>query len=1306
MKTVLKRPLAPFSKTQDIRYFCLPPDSIILVPPRFPDLSKGEIGKWVFVDGNEYSDLPQKALDAYGKVHPIFPYTYDSLRVPITGFTPGFAYEFRYTIDNGVCQVVYSQFIIVLGIKPSQTEFLANKCGQGFESQCIKQGKYCFFKPFTTLFIQGTEEKFYYRSPPKLISAPPGVTTKSIDLQNESTTFTVSQNIPYGFYVFMVVGDTSVVQEKCLQPYFYQIDLSEYPLKANAGTDVLICNTSTELPGNAVKFPNWYLLDRTPTLAATPIISGDSTANLKINGLSTDATYRFLYRSWGGRKCESLFDTVIVRTAFQTPAAPNLGADFTTCANGNITLTALPAVLPGGVEGFWSLVNQSPSGSPPVFGNNTGTSITVGNLLPNTNYTFRFMVRNGCGSAFDEITVTTSNDIGPDQPNAGRDQCLSAGSTKVLLVASQPSPTGASGQWSALSTNPTATTFDAPNNFSTLVNGLSEGKNYSFIYTVNFGVCRAMQDTIVVSVGTTKRANIADSVLVFCNSKIPASIVLNADPSVGKWSQTDGVPGAIITEPQNPTTSINNLEAGSYRFKWSVKDGACDGGVDEVIIHIGAATPIVLLGKDSTLCASSNGILQLNAPTPRGFTGYWTFEEVAPTQPSAGAFFIQNTNPGQHNAIVQLKPGKTRLRWSLVPLPPCNNLPSYDDILVEYIPNADAGIDTLKFCDGKLIELKANQIGNNTSGTWTQISGTTIPQLPKVQQGDNPIFLQLKAAGIYQFRFTINSSTCPQSSDELTVVNYALPNFPDIGTEDTICVKDAILLNANVLPPGYEAKWTINKMPANAPVPAFAPNNQSQKVRVTNLIDGKYQFQYTITNGVCTLADVREDSLHIGTIDAGPDLIICRDTVVQLNPAGSNLNWTSYQNNPAGVGIDSKTGLTGSIKKAGEYYFILIDPEGCTDDVKITKKASNSIVSSPKDITICPGNTALLNADLQISTLPYTIQWQISTDNGNNWQNISGANSAIYTTTPLLKPNIVNYFRLLLSDPVCGNDTSGIYSVKSMSDLFIKKNPQVCNLDDGNGNHLLNFAQLILAGDTAAKWVSIDAPEPPGSWSQKNFSGFIPNKSYRFVATSTTAIPPCLNVSDTVLVFVTACCPKLCVDSSKIVTCNGLNTTLDLNQLLCNNTATGIWTYISGPASGLVISASRFVNPIGLAEGKYSLKYTLLPAGPGSCPNESLHAIEVKKSPNSGQFNGKIEICPQQDTIIQVMKLLGSADMGGTWTPANLGITQAGEINPKNWKAGSYLLRYTVSGTGGCADASTTVNLVVTNAPLANAGTD
>jgi large repetitive protein len=1029
MKTFLRKPVAPFERVERKRYFCDPPDSILIEPPRAPDPAQGEIGWWTFVDREEYDDLPQYAIDAYGKVKPSAPYTFDSLRVPLSGFSSGFTYEFRYTISNGSCETVYTEFIFVFGRHKGYTEYLSNNCGQGFDNQCVKNGRLCFFKPSISLFIQGGIEKFYLPKPPTIVKLPPKVTKAMVDLKNEGNGFSVTKDLPNGNYIFAFFPDTIDLQERCVEPVYFNISYSSPPPKANAGTDVFICTDKTELPGNVVTTPNWYLLDKVPNTANNPTMTNDSTSILKISGLTPNATYRFVYRSWGGVNCQSFYDTVTVRSANLQPPIPSIEADKTLCGGADFQISANLATLPSGTIGLWTLLSQVPAGKAPKIENPNSPTSNISGILPNTVYTFQFSLQNGCGINNAQLKVTTDANDGPQAPNAGKDQCLPSTVTKAVLIASQPAPSGASGEWSSVASNPNSVTFTNPLNFTTQVDGLQNGKTYQFVYTVKKGLCGLLRDTVKITIADKIKAAISDSLLVICNVKLPTSIELKASPLQGEWSQIDGIPGASIFDKNQATTTINNLTAGAYRFRWVAKNGVCDNGFDDVYVQIGGATPIVKLGNDTTLCANANGIFQLNAPNSQGFTGYWTFEDISNNQTSAGAFFIQNTNPTMPNAIVQLKPGKTRLRWSLYPNPPCQDQPSVDDIVIDYVPKSQIEKDTLELCAATLVELKGISSGAAT-GVWSQVSGINITNLPKNQQGDNPILIQLPQAGIYQLRYSISSTKCPSSQDELTIINHAAPPFPNIGLEDTLCVKEAILLNANVLPQGYTATWSVLSLPKNAQSPTFSPNANSQNVRVTNLQKGKYLFQYKISNGICTLSDVREDSIRLNTINAGNDFEICRDKEAQLGVFASNLKWSAFDKNPSPTNVEATIGKVSGMEKTGDYYFFLTDPQGCFDDLKITRIEGNTFNAIPKDVTLCEGKAITFSSDVKAIRTPFELQWQQSLDKGQTWQNIQGATQTSWQST---QKNGVQYYRILISDSRCGNDTSANFSLTYQS---------------------------------------------------------------------------------------------------------------------------------------------------------------------------------------------------------------------------------------------------------------------------------
>ena len=74
--------------------------------------------------------------------------------------------------------------------------------------------------------------------------------------------------------------------------------------------------------------------------------------------------------------------------------------------------------------------------------------------------------------------------------------------------------------------------------------------------------------------------------------------------------------------------------------------------------------------------------------------------------------------------------------------------------------------------------------------------------------------------------------------------------------------------------------------------------------------------------------------------------------------------------------------------------------DGGVDTANITNYQPPAVTLQPSDQTACPGSSASFNATASGSPAP-TVQWQLSTDNGSTWADVSGA-----TTTPLLVPGV------------------------------------------------------------------------------------------------------------------------------------------------------------------------------------------------------------------------------------------------------------------------------------------------------------
>ena len=68
------------------------------------------------------------------------------------------------------------------------------------------------------------------------------------------------------------------------------------------------------------------------------------------------------------------------------------------------------------------------------------------------------------------------------------------------------------------------------------------------------------------------------------------------------------------------------------------------------------------------------------------------------------------------------------------------------------------------------------------------------------------------------------------------------------------------------------------------------------------------------------------------------------------------------------------------------------------------------------------GNTATFSADASGNPTP-TVQWQLSTDGGSSWGDISGAIATSYTTSTLLPTDDQNQYRAVFTNAL-GTDTT------------------------------------------------------------------------------------------------------------------------------------------------------------------------------------------------------------------------------------------------------------------------------------------
>ena len=141
----------------------------------------------------------------------------------------------------------------------------------------------------------------------------------------------------------------------------------------------------------------------------------------------------------------------------------------------------------------------------------------------------------------------------------------------------------------------------------------------------------------------------------------------------------------------------------------------------------------------------------------------------------------------------------------------------------------------------------------------------------------------------------------------------------------------------------------------------------------------------------------------------------------------------------------------------------------------------------------------------------------------------------------------------------------------------------------------------------------------------------------------------------------------------------------------------GSWTSATGGVA--TINSSGVITPV--SAGTSLMTYTV--TGTGGCSNATAtRTVTVTAAPNAGTLSGTEAVCMGGSTSFS------SNGDAGAWTSASTGVatinSSSGAISPQS--AGTSVMTYTVTGTGGCSNATANRTVTVNALPTANAGTD
>ncbi|PTB96538.1 hypothetical protein C9994_06855, partial [Marivirga lumbricoides] len=623
-------------------------------------------------------------------------------------------------------------------------------------------------------------------------------------------------------------------------------------------------------------------------------------------------------------------------------------------------------------------------------------------------YTFRLSVEdNDGGEAFDQVNVRVNPEPANQPPIvvATTNKIINLPQSGLSLSATASDSDGsiATIQWSQQS-GPATATLTNSNSLNLGVENLIVG-TYIFRITVTDNAGVSAFDEVNVRVlealaNQPPTVNAGQNQLIFApQSSVEVSgHVEDGDGSISSvlWTMISGPNTPVIANASSVDTEISNLVLGTYVFRLEAIDNQGLAGFDQLSIRINEQSvnlpPNASAGANKVLVLPQNfTTLEGEASDPDG-----NIQSIQWVQEFGPAGTILNGEDQAELSVSNLSAGFYVFR---IMVTDNNGASDFDDVSVtvnnaipKSPPTVNAGEDINVILPEESIQLEGS--ATNTDGTivevlWEQLSG------PSTAAIDNATVFETSVSdldvGTYIFRLIVKNSENLQNFDLITV--HALANqapfaFTSSDTTLALPVTDFVAIGEGI---DNDGTITGNKWKQlSGPNEAEIDNANLAETAISNLIVGKYQFEFRVTDNKGAESfdilnvEVVDNSENIAPlVDAGEDIVV----TLPLNSAklvgqssdtdGSivTVEWLQL-NGPNNALIESpnsaETNISDLVEGSYQFEFRVVDDRGAesTDvvNVIVNKEAQNKapIITMADDITLqLPENSTLLSAETE-----------------------------------------------------------------------------------------------------------------------------------------------------------------------------------------------------------------------------------------------------------------------------------------------------------------------------------------------------
>ncbi len=465
-----------------------------------------------------------------------------------------------------------------------------------------------------------------------------------------------------------------------------------------------------------------------------------------------------------------------------------------------------------------------------------------------------------------------------------------------------------------------------------------------------------------------------------------------------------------------------------------------------------------------------------------------------------------------------------------------------------------------------------------------------------------------------------------------------------------------------------------------APGPLAAPTSTTLSTFTGNM------------NGTWNLYAVDDNTGNIGvistwaiTFNVPPPMVFSPITNLYTDPAAT----IAYTGQPAYTVYARTVAPPPTVTYTASYT----SPNNCASSASVTINVNQlpSIVTQPVAFAnpVCPGFT--INYSVTAAGTGITYQWQVSTDNGNTWTDLTTnalyANTTTNTLTIFSVPTTINNYRYrcvvtgTCAPPAISNSVTLVVATPPTitSLTTTPATPTICV----NGNISFTVAATGVPAPTIYQWeVSTDGG---ATWNPLTTGG-----SYTPTFTITGATIAMNN--NRYRVKVTNSCNQTTISSVVTLTVNALPvvsvTPITNRVCLTDSLIQLVGTPVGGVWSGLGVSGTNFI-PTATAVGVYTLTYTY--TNINNCTASASTTVKVEDcpdrirllrndavilfpNPNGGKFNIRINSTLYNYLGMRVFNPAGQLLKVQTFSGLSYG--RVVPIDISNLPGGTYLVKF------------------------------